>query len=525
MQSWFTFELDGESCRVEQESTQETLAAYLGRGVPGFERFGGESRIAGSLPVVLGEVVAGAPRFRTVDAQRLLLPMVADCQVWTPEGIRAADPAHPVNRVLEGSHFECGRERLGAATAFLFEGYYRPDLRRRGQLSEQLDGLASETANVPAIREAAAGLFASAGKLRNEAAQRAERRGEARLVWTGREDVHEDRFSRALHAMKARPEFHYVDGNKHRFHRPRMLVELLRLMQQYPQARLVAGGGELLRRAESGGWPHLLSLECVGELTQVTTGVDHWEIGAAVSLTRVAEALGGECAPFAKALRRYGTRPVRNQATLGGCLATARSSSSLNPLLMALNARVVLVSPEGERDAPISQFFQPGEKTILGSGEIIRSVVVPRSTESLLAERGITSRICDIYAVAPRRNSPAPRVTGAFALELRENLVAKAWIAYAGISDEPVRAREAEEVLAGKPWNEDSLMEALRVLNRTVKIGDAQGGGGGGGYRKQLVITLFQKFFHQHPTADSSAAVGEAATAEFAQFNQSLLHD
>jgi len=512
MQSWFTFELDGGTCRVEHEATHETLADYLVHLDPCFARFqNGDSWLGGS-PVIIGDIEGEIPRFRVVDAHLILLPMLAGRQVWTAEGIRAADPYHPANMAIANGHYECGASRNANLSTLFFEGYYRTDLRRLGQMNDQFDGLVSRTANIPAIRRAASHVFASVEKMRHDASQKAQKSGQASQVWSGRKDIYQDRFSRSLHLLKERPDLSYVDRSKRRFYSPTNLVEFLNLRKQYPDAQVIAGGTNLVQKAGQVEWPSLISVENVAELKSVIATQDYWELGSAVSLTRIGELIGRECEPFAKILRRFGSRSIRNRATLGGYLATAWSSGQLSPLLIALKSRVILLSEDGERDAPISQFFEPKERTILRPGEIIRSVLIPRATDQILADRGMTARICDTYTVAPRRSLAEPYVTGAFAIELREGLIAKAWISYSGISDRPLRAREAEESLAGKIWNEDTMFGALTLLNKNVTVLKGENDRADRDYRKQLVITLFQKFFYQHPTPTRVPPASPAAT-------------
>ncbi len=525
MQSWFKFELDGESYRVEKEATHLSLADFLARLDPVFEYLNHGDLWQSGSPVILGDLESGTPRFRLVDARLMLMPMLAGRQIWTPVGIANADPDHPVNVALFHGHFESGAERNGTLTALMFEGFYRPDLRRQGQMNDQFDCLITRTMNVPAIRKSAAQVFASVEQVRHDAAQKAQRSGQQNQVWTGRKDIHEDCFSRKLFRIKETTELSYVDDSKCRFYRPKTLIDLLKLRRDYPGALLIAGGTELTRQQDSLNCPNLISLEGVKELTSISTAEDYWEIGAAVSLTRASEVIGRECPPFNKLLRRFGSRAIRNRATLGGNLAAARSTGQLAPLLIALDARVMLLSEDGERDAPVSQFFEENGGTILNPGEIVRSIIIPRSTESLLESRGMTVRICNAYTVAPRRNLAEPFITGAFALELRENLVAKAWLAFSGISPSPFRAREAEEALAGKLWNEDGMFETLSLLHKAAadlpeSLVDTKRSKEDQKYRKQLVTTLFQKFFYQHPTPESVKPEAMTATGEFGRLDK-----
>ncbi len=516
MQSWFTFELDGEECRIEKEETHRTLASFLPTLDPCFQRFSDHDAWQGGQLVVLGDIEAEQHRFRVVDAGLLLLPMLAGRQVWTPEGIQSVEPDHTVSLAIQSRHFECGDDRTASLAALLFEGYYRPDLRRQGQTNDQFDGIITRTVCVPAIRDAAAHVFASTEQLRHEAAQKAERSGQEASVWTGTKDIFGDRFTKQLFRIRKRSPLQYVDGDKRRFYRPSSLVELLKLKKEYPGAHLIAGGTELGNLSGEVEWPSLISLEAVRELNLFLASEEDWEIGAMVPLTRIAEQIGRECPSFSKILRRFASRAIRNRATLGGYLANGWSKGQLSPLLMALNARVILLSNDGERDAPISQFFSENGETILRSDEIIRSIIIPRSTESILSKRGITHSICDIYTVAPRRTLSEPYATGAFSIELRDKKIAKARIAYSGVERSPRRIREAEEFLAGLPWSEETIFECLPLLIDAVEVEE----GPNEDYRKQLVVTLLQKFFSQHPTPDQAKPLTLSATSDFFQLDE-----
>ncbi len=520
MQSWFTFELDGEICRVEHESIRLTLAQFLGQLDPLYAHYADGDPWQGGFPVIVAEVFGENRRFRSVDSHLLLLPMVAGTLVWTPQGIANLDPDHPAVAVLELDNMECGEDRRMFVLSLFFEGYYRADLRRNGQMNEQFDALVSRTADVRTIKDAGRKLFAAAEHRRHEASQRFAKSGEQKEVWTGRKDIFNDRFTKKLFQKKPGEALDYVDRRKRRFHRPRTIADLQRLRAEQPHARLVAGGTWLSQRAGEDEVESLISIEEVDELQMIQTRHDYWEIGAGVNLTRIGEEIGSECPAFLKALTRFGSRAVRNRASLGGYLAVASDFGQLAPLLIALDARVILLSSDGERDAPISHFFDGKGGTILQPGEMVRCVIIPRSNEGALSSRGMTSRLCDIYSVGPRRSLCEPYVTGAFAVELREKTVAKAWIAYSGVGASPVRARRAEDALAGKPWEEETVLAALHPLFQEVQITREPVGRASAAYRKQLVMTLLQKFYYQHPKPSSVKPIEQGVTREFSLQDQ-----
>src|ERR1700730_18701709 len=106
----------------------------------------------------------------------------------------------------------------------------------------------------------------------------------------------------------------------------------------------------------------------VAELTVLESDPAKWRVGAAVTLTQVWDALGTEFPALASMLRWFGSRQIRNRATLGGNLATASPIGDSAPVLLALDATIVLVSlkasgdgkmpvPLSERTLPIADFF------------------------------------------------------------------------------------------------------------------------------------------------------------------------
>jgi xanthine dehydrogenase iron-sulfur cluster and FAD-binding subunit A len=97
-------------------------------------------------------------------------------------------------------------------------------------------------------------------------------------------------------------------------------------------------------------------------------------------------------------LRVFGSRQIRNRATMGGNIVTASPIGDSAPVLMALGASVMLASQKGERALPAEEFFVGYRKTALQPGEILKTIVVPRGGPAA----GLTRR-CDWFKVSKRR--------------------------------------------------------------------------------------------------------------------------
>ncbi len=121
------------------------------------------------------------------------------------------------------------------------------------------------------------------------------------------------------------------------------------------------------------------------------------------------------------------------------------SASSFGPPLVALNARVKLVGPKGERELPVEKFFvipqSESEREIaLRPDEILTEILVPPATNV----RNAT------YEVRQRETLDWPLVTASVALTMKGTAVASARIVLGHVAPIPWRATEAEKLLAGK---------------------------------------------------------------------------
>src|SRR5207253_8158179 len=119
-------------------------------------------------------------------------------------------------------------------------------------------------------------------------------------------------------------------------------------------------------------------VEAIPELSAISASETEWTIGGAATLTHIDEMLGNEYSELHDMLVLFGSRQIRNRATMGGNLVTASPIGDSAPVLLALEAKVVLASSADERVLSIDDFFVSYRKTALGPGEILKSIIIPR---------------------------------------------------------------------------------------------------------------------------------------------------
>ncbi|MEY2537714.1 MAG: xanthine dehydrogenase large subunit [Verrucomicrobiota bacterium] len=472
------FRLNNKPVRLDSVSPNTTLLEWLRRNGLTGSKEGCAEGDCGACSVAMVDCDAeGKPCFRSINSCLVPLPLMAGRDIVTVEGV-ARGKLHPVQQAMVANHgSQCGYCTPGFIMS-MFEGYYRDDLTTAAQLDEQLCGNLCRCTGYRAIRDSCADAF------------------------TQRLDA--DLFRKQLDGgIPPLKSVRYASGGEN-FLRPTSLKELFAAMARHPDARVIAGATELgldiTKRYRK--FSTLISVEGVPELTAIHCDKKEWQIGAAVTLTRINELLGPEYPELAEMLYLFGSRQIRNRATMGGNIVTASPIGDSAPVLLALDAHVVLASTKLERVLPIEEFFVAYRKTALQPGEILKSIIVPRIVDPARSRRRF-------FKVSKRREMDISTVAGCFSIDLdKSNSISKARLAFGGVAAMPVRARKTESALNGKPWNEATLRAAIPILEGEFKpISDVRGSAT---YRQRLIGDLLRKFFHEANLTSSSAPIARS---------------
>ncbi|MEV8564587.1 FAD binding domain-containing protein [Streptomyces sp. NPDC051322] len=240
------------------------------------------------------------------------------------------------------------------------------------------------------------------------------------------------------------------------FLRPSTLAGALQLLRERPDAVVVAGSTDLgvevnirSRRANC-----VVAIDRLPELRELRVESDVIEIGAAQTLTEIERRLDGSVPLLAELLPQFASRLIRNSATLGGNLGTGSPIGDSPPVLLALEASLVLADADGEREVPLADYFTGYRQSVRRPGELIRAVRIPLPLSPVVA----------FHKIAKRRFDDISSVAVAFALDVEDGIVRKARIGLGGVAATPIRALAAEAALEGKPWAAETVEAAAQVL-------------------------------------------------------------
>jgi xanthine dehydrogenase molybdopterin binding subunit/xanthine dehydrogenase small subunit len=465
----FDFTLNGRKVGVSGTSTTTTLLDFLrSRGLTGSKQGCAEGDCGACTVAIVERDNSGKATYRGVNSCIALVPMFAGREVVTVEGLsKVGEKLHPAQAAMV-DHYgsQCGYCTPGFVMS-LFEGYYRTGCSEPKDISDQLCGNLCRCTGYRPIRDAALELMG----------------GRASAPAKG------DTFAERLKTPVSPPGALDYSAGEDRFLRPTSLAGLFAAISENPKATLVAGatevGVDVTKKFKA--FPVLVSTEGVPELTRITRTDAHWRIGGSATLTAVEDALAGEYPSLAKMIRVFAARQIRNRATFGGNLATASPIGDGPPVLLSLDAELVLASARGERTVALCDFFTGYRKTLLAPGEIILEILVPR----LAPAKGVTRR-SDFYKVSKRRELDISIVAAAFSVDAdAKGVVRRARICYGGVAATPVRASRAEAALEGRTVAEASGDVSSILAGEFKPIDDVRAGAE---FRRGLIVSLWEKF-------------------------------
>ncbi len=465
----FEFTLNGKPVRVEAVSPNTTLLEFLrANGLTGTKEGCAEGDCGACSVALIERDVDGKAAYRAVNSCLMPVCLLAGREVVSVEGVGCSKQPHPVQRAMaEGYGAQCGYCTPGFICS-LFEGYYRDDLHTHDDLDDQLSGNLCRCTGYRPIRDAAMAAFAE------------------RLAKNGN-DVSAECLKNS--AAKLGAANYESDGEK--FFRPTSLAELFQLLKANPDARLIAGatelGLEITKRYKK--FSTLISIEAVVELAEIKSTATEWRIGGAVTLTVIKDKLGAEFPMLNDMLRVFGSRQIRNRATMGGNIVTASPIGDSAPCLLALDAKVVLALESGERTLSINEFFLAYRKTELQTGEVLKAIIIPRGISAV----GLTRKAAWLK-VSKRREMDISTVAGAFVVDVdAQGVIRHARLGYGGVAAMPSRATKTEAALLGKVWGKGTVQSVLPILRTEfTPISDVRGTAE---YRIGLITSLLEKFF------------------------------
>jgi xanthine dehydrogenase small subunit len=436
--------VNGQKRPLESVAAHATTLDWLrDNGLTGCKEGCAEGECGACAILVAQPDAAGGTTWTAVNACLVPVAALDGQEIITSEGLGSPESMHPVQDAMaRGGGSQCGYCTPGFVCSMAAE-FYRRDRgtepagdhdHEHGPNGFDLHALSGNLCRCTGyrpIRDAAYGL--GAPDQDDAVAQRRDRPAPGPVA----------------------TDLDRPDG---RFVRPVSLDDALSLLAGNPDAVVAAGftdwGVEVNIRGRR--VPLVVAVDRVPELLTLDFTDEFVEIGASVSLSEADRFLAGRIPLLAQMFPQFASRLIRNRATIGGNLGTASPIGDTPPALLALDAGVILASAQGEREVALSDYFTGYRKTVRRPDELIRAIRIPLPLANLTA----------FHKIAKRRFDDISSVAVGFALDVHDGMVRDARIGLGGVAATPLRARDTDAVLIGKPWTIETATAAAAALAR-----------------------------------------------------------
>ena len=260
------------------------------------------------------------------------------------------------------------------------------------------------------------------------------------------------------------------------------------LAEKKERARVVAGGTDLILEIERGVRKNietLIDVTRIPNLKQITLDEDDViHLGALVTHNDCASSklIRKRAYPLARAAWEVGAPQIRNRGTIAGNIITGSPANDTITPLMALGAKVTLVSARKTRVVPLKKFYTGVRRTVMEADEMLVDIFFPALTKS---QRGTFIKL------ALRRAQAISLVNAAIILDLKKDSVQSASITLGAVTPIIVHASKAEKFLTGKKLNEKNIAQAAELaVKSATPIDDVRGSAN---YRSEMVRVITQR--------------------------------
>jgi xanthine dehydrogenase FAD-binding subunit len=243
------------------------------------------------------------------------------------------------------------------------------------------------------------------------------------------------------------------------------IEEAIQLLEQNPEAHLIAGGTDVLVKLHKGKgqFPYLVDIHDIAELNFINRNDDgDLVIGPLTCFTHVAEStlIRKHIPVLADAILTIGGPQVRNMATIGGNLCNGVPSADSATPLIALNAVVTIEGQGGSRQIPLEDFFIGPGRVALEHHEVMTAITVTRANYEGYTGHFIKYAMRDAMDIATIGCSAVCKVEDEILADMR--------LAYGVAAPVPIRCKDTENKVRGRKISPQLLADISEAVRNDV---------------------------------------------------------
>lgn len=178
------------------------------------------------------------------------------------------------------------------------------------------------------------------------------------------------------------------------FKKPENLKQLLEMLQTSSKDRLLLAGGSdinIILRQRDIQPSEMIMINHLPELEGIKLEDDLLLIGATTTIADISAStlIKKHCPFLAESLVDFASPLIAGFSTIAGNIANSSPTADTVPLLLVLNARLILRSKGSIRKVPLAEFYKGYKSTVLKPQELIYSIEIPLQNKAEYSSRYI----------------------------------------------------------------------------------------------------------------------------------------
>ncbi len=269
------------------------------------------------------------------------------------------------------------------------------------------------------------------------------------------------------------------------YFRPTSKEGLMQILRDYEEDfTIIAGGTDLLVEHYQNLYKidRWLDLNWVSEFKEIKIYDDKVEIGSMVTHERLykLDKIKELYPVIQQAAADVGSPQIRSRGTIGGNIVTSSPAGDLLPPLLVYDAKLKLISKEGERVVDANEFFTGPKRNVMENGEIVEKIILPLRDEKY---KGAWVK------VGKRKALVISSISLALNLVFDEDeKIKESRICIGSAAPVPLRIESAEEQLLDKKPSKVKIDEVAQIVADEISpIDDIRGTAK---YRRQVAFNI-----------------------------------
>ena len=255
-----------------------------------------------------------------------------------------------------------------------------------------------------------------------------------------------------------------------RYSKAQSVEEAVRLLAADPEAKIIAGGSDVLIRLHEGSkdFRNLVDINGLAVLKEITEEADGTVcIGSLATFSEImnSDVVNQRVPVLAEAAATVGGPQLRNMATMGGNICAGVPCADSAGALLVLEADLEIQGVDGEFVIPMAGFHLGPSRVALKQGDVLVAFRIRPENYKDFGAAYYKYSMRNAMDIATIGCTAAARLDGDKIAELR--------LAFSVAAPTPLRCETAENAAAGKPLSEETLKTIKNAVEKDVKPRDS----------------------------------------------------